>query len=215
MLTGAAGAVVFAIITGGNMTLSALAWGAGAGLLGMFGTVLLFSAMAEGQFQVVSPIAAVTSAVVPVAAGLVAGEVLSAAGSVGALVVLPAIWLLAGGSRGKSDGLVSWRIVLMSLGAGCGFGGFFVLLARAPEGSGVIPLMFAKLTALAVMVTFRLLARQLLFPKQGAKLALGSGATDSVANLCFVLAAASGQLVIVGALTALFPASNAVLGVAV
>src|SRR5680860_268669 len=48
--------------------------GAGAGLFGLCGLIFLYTGLARGRAAIVAPAAAVVGAVVPVTAGLVAGE---------------------------------------------------------------------------------------------------------------------------------------------
>src|SRR6185369_1872219 len=62
---------------------SDLAWGAGAGLAGFLGIVLLYRSLSTGAMAVAAPITAVTGALVPVLFGLITEELPSTVALVG------------------------------------------------------------------------------------------------------------------------------------
>jgi drug/metabolite transporter (DMT)-like permease len=100
--------VVAALAAGDGLTRQGLAWGLAAGAAGGSGLLVFYRALARGPMSVVAPIAALVSALLPVAAGLARGERLAPSVLVGVVVCLVAICLVSmeegGGVPGRSDG---------------------------------------------------------------------------------------------------------------
>ncbi len=209
-LCGFLAALAVLVLLGGAWSASAVVYGALAGLAGIAGLVLLFDAMASGKFQLVSPIAAVTTALVPVVAGLVLGDRPGPTAIVGLVVTAPAIWLLAGGTRTRPQH-EDLRPLAKAFAAGTAFGVFFVLFAQTPDDSGAVPLVVAKGAATIALGIVAIARRESLMPDARRSSAVGSGVLDMVANGLFLAATRTGQLVVIGALAALFPVSNALL----
>ena len=103
-------------------------------------------ALATGLASVVSPTAAVTGAALPVLVGIALGERPEALTWLGVLIAIPAILLLSfERGEGRGQAVKSLRTGFI---AGLGFGGFFILLARTGESSGLWPLLAARLNLL-------------------------------------------------------------------
>jgi drug/metabolite transporter (DMT)-like permease len=167
--------------------------------------VLYLRCMAIGPMGVVSPLAAVVGAAVPVGWGVVlAGEQLAISDTLGVVAGLVAVVMvayvpgsspLAGGTRGP----------LFAAAAGVSFGFFFVALDATPPDSGLWPLLGARFGGTALLVTMLVFARRR-FPTGGALgLALASGVLDMAANVLFLLATRAGLLSLVSLLTSLYP----------
>jgi drug/metabolite transporter (DMT)-like permease len=189
----------------GSASSVALVLGAVAGLVGSGGLVLYLRCMALGPMGVVSPLAAVVGAAVPVGWGVaLAGEQLAVTDTVGVLAGLVAVVmvayvpgssLLAAGTRGP----------LFAAAAGVSFGLFFVALDATPGDSGLWPLLGARVGGTALLVILLALARRA-FPTGGALgLALVSGLLDMTANVLFLLATRAGLLSLVSLLASLYP----------
>lgn len=184
---------------------TALLLGAVAGLVGSGGLVLYLRCMALGPMGVVSPLAAVVGAAVPVGWGVVlAGEQLGWSETVGVVAGLAAVVMVAyvpGGSL-LSAGT---RGPLFAAAAGVSFGLFFVALDATPSDSGLWPLLGARFGGTILLLTLLALARRR-FPTGGALgLSLASGALDMAANVLFLLATRSGLLSLVSLLASLYP----------
>ncbi len=189
----------------GEPTLEALLLGAAAGVMGTGGLVIYLRGMAVGPIGVVSPLAAVTGAAVPVlwGAGLL-GERLEGTQVAGVVLALASVVAVAWvpGTRLSTTQLAP---VLQALGGGTMFGAFFIVLALTPASSGLWPLVGARIATGAVAYpVLRALVRPA--PLGGARRhVLLSGVTDTTANVLFVLAARGGLLSVSALLSSLYP----------
>ena len=193
-----------------------LAWGAAAGLAGMVGLTLLYEALATGVMSVVSPVTAVVSGALPVAAGVLLGErpgTLAWAGIALGGAATALLGLAPAHADVAVDHAARRRAFLLALGSGCGFGAFFLLLDRTGDGSGFVPLVAGRCTSallLGVLVAVRgmrpaRLERALVAP------VLVAASCDIAANVLFLLATRRGLLTVVAVCVALYPASTVVL----
>jgi drug/metabolite transporter (DMT)-like permease len=192
-------------------TAADLAWGAAAGVAGGAGVTLFYRALATGVMSVVAPVAAVTGAVVPVIAGLALGERPGALALVGVALAVVAVALLAREAPGREEHPTADRTqaLLLALGAGAGFGGFFVLLDRTGDDAGLWPLIASRSTTLVLAIGVALMLRHALVPRNGALgLSVGTGVLDMAANVCFLVANREGLLALVAVITSLYPAST-------
>jgi len=122
----------------------------------------------------------------------------------------------AGAAGGRRDAV---RGVVMALFAGACFGGFFVLLAQADPVAGLWPVTAAKVAGslvAGVALLGALRAGGLAngpgpLGAGGWRLAVLGGVLDAVANALYLLATHHGQLSVVGAVVALYPASTVLL----
>lgn len=186
-------------------TLDAILLGALAGAFGIVGLVLYLRSMAVGPVGVISPISALMGVGVPVTWGVgIAGEVLTgwqvagvAAGVVAVVLVAwsPGASLRAYGSGGP----------IIALLAGSLFGLFFVVLDATPGGSGLWPLLGARISGSALLVGLLVFVRRPGPQRSLWPLIALSGATDMGANILFLLATRSGLLSLVSLLASLYP----------
>jgi drug/metabolite transporter (DMT)-like permease len=189
----------------GEVTLDVLLLGAAAGVMGTGGLVIYLGGMAVGPIGVVSPLAAVTGAAVPVLWGAwLLGERLGTAQVGGVVLALASVVAVAWvpGTTLRSAHLTP---VLQALLGGTLFGGFFIVLALTPASSGIWPLVGARIATGAVAYPLlRLVARPApLGPAR--RHVLLSGLTDTTANVLFVLAARGGLLSVSALLSSLYP----------
>jgi uncharacterized membrane protein len=200
-----------------------VAIGAGGGIAGGFGVLLLYRGLSRGTMSVIAPITAVLSAVVPVVWGLASGERPTAVAFVGVPLALWAIALLArepSSSEVVATGLTRADLV-SALGAGLGFGIFFVALDATSDDAGLWPVVAgrgASVTFFAVLAAVSASAR---VGRRGAMtrsttgLVVGCGVLDAGANALFLLATQRGLLTLVAVLGALYPATTLLLARAV
>ncbi|MCT9821011.1 DMT family transporter [Microbacterium sp. W1N] len=210
-------------------------WGALSGVTGAVAIGLLYACLAIGPMSVLSPVTAVVSAVAPILwAALVKGEALSPLGILGIALAIVAVVLVAflptaGFSRPSALGLT------MAFGSGLAIGAFLILIDQTSDASGVVPLIMnravnalitgAVVVALIVIAARRgARARDALIARTTTStatssvvrrawlLAVACGLVDAVANLLLLTALRSGgDLSVVAALTALYPAGTVIL----
>jgi drug/metabolite transporter (DMT)-like permease len=215
----AVGLLGLAVATGfvppDDVTATDVAWGAGGGVAGALGLLLLYRGLAVGRMSIVSPVTGVCGASVPVVVGAVTGEWPGALAGVGVALGLAATVLLGSASGGAQSASrrSSW---LIALGAGAGFGLFFVALDRTSDESALIPILMARIASLALLAVLLLVQR----PDRGETskvlpAILAAGALDTLANVCFLLATRRGFVAVVSVITSLYPAGTVLLARAV
>ncbi|WP_433465398.1 DMT family transporter [Spirillospora sp. CA-128828] len=224
---GLAVVLVSALLSGGSPSPVPMTWGFVAGLGGGAGLIAFYRALARGPMSVVAPVSALAAAVLPVAVGIARGERLDASVLLGVLLCLVAIGLVSMEANGdgaaagpRPDG---WRRLvdsgpLMAGVSGTCFGVFFVLLKEAGGGSGLWPIVGARLGNL-VIVAIALLFLAIRGGDTGPRvsgwtligLALLSGTLDAGANVLYFLAVHNGMLSLAAVLTSLYPAITVLL----
>lgn len=219
------------LFAGGSWSEGDLAWGVLAGLIGAAAVALLYACLAIGPMSILSPLTAVVAAVAPMLWGLlVYGEQLTPVGYAGLGVAVVAV-VLVGFVPGEKVVRPSVRGIVMAIGAGLAIGGFLIVIDQTSSGSGLLPLVASRATtavATAVVVAGiaivaargrRPAASVLLVsdptsapsPRHPWWLAVVCGALDAAANALALLALRLGELSIVSALTALYPAGTILL----
>ncbi|XQE77668.1 EamA family transporter [Streptomyces microflavus] len=198
-------------VLGASFAPATIAWGAASGVASAAAFALLYKALAIGPMNVLSPITALVSAMLPVGVGLVQGEHLGPAGLLGLPLALAAVVLVSAG-HGAKAARPSRTALLLAFGAGAAIALQLVFLHQAPSDSGVGPLIVGRTVSSAVTLA----AAGLMFRRLGAEkpaygISAAAGVLDSVANLLFLLAARSGDLAVVAVITALYPAGTVLL----
>lgn len=204
----------------GTPSVAAFVSGGLAGIAGALGVVAYLRALALGPMGVVAPLASVVGVMVPVVVGVVAGERPSLLAALGIAVGLIAITVVAGGGRRTEDQDTGGppanssagasvdldrRGPLLALAGGAAFGVFFVLLDLTPTGSGLWPLVGARIASLALMGSAVALVSRTLPPRDALPMVAASGALDMLANILFLLATRAGLLTISALLASLYP----------
>lgn len=205
-----------ALLMTGEASGRAVALGAVAGLAGGLGVAAYYRGLAIGPMGVVSPLAAVVGAVVPLGAGLLMGERPGPLAMTGIVVAVLAVCLASMGhepSRGQA--VTGRRGVLggpaLGVVSGLGFGLFFVTIDATPADSGVWPLVAARgfvvVAVAAVLIPAALLGHG---PRRWAVgvpwlLVAVTGLLDQGANVLFLLATRDGLLSVTGVLVSLYP----------
>ncbi|RKT85254.1 EamA-like transporter family protein [Saccharopolyspora antimicrobica] len=198
-------------LLGASFSTAAIGWGAASGVASTAAFVLLYRTLAIGPMNVLSPVTALVSAVLPVGAGLLQGEHLAAAGLVGLPLALAAVVLVSAGP-GAGSARPSRTALLLALGAGAAIALQLIFLHQAPSDSGVAPLIVGRAVSSAITLTAAALLHRRLGPERPAyAISATAGALDSVANLLFLLAARSGNLAVVAVVVALYPAGTVLL----
>lgn len=187
-----------------------LIWGIAAGLCGAMGVGILYRGLAVGLASIISPVAALTGAVLPVFYGIVSGEQPPLLSWIGVSLALPAILLLSLEKEEKQAHVL--KSFEMGFMAGLGFSGFFILIAQTGDSSGMWPLVAARSVTVPLFFLMTLIRHHpVLLVKGTRRQAIFSGALDMSANLFYLLATRSGLLVTAVVITALYPAPTVVL----
>ena len=193
------------LLLAGEPSVRALVIGAVAGAFGSVGLVIYLRAMATGPIGVISPVSALVGAGVPVGWGVVLlGEALGPRQVTGIALGLLAVVAVAyvPGRPVRSGGTRSVGAALIS---GLAFGLFFVVLNASPQGSGMWPLLGARLAAVAILLVAVRIRRRALVPRGAGWLIVISGVGDVLANALFLAATRIGLLSLVSLLTSLYP----------
>jgi len=209
---------VLAFVVGGQISQSAVFWGALCGISQGFGVWWFYAALAAGPISVVSPLTAVLAAGVPVGVGVALGERPGAVAAVGIVVALVAIVLV---SREATDEDVkphrfTKTVAWLTIGAGLGFGLNFALIDQAPVEARLWPLVFARMSASALVIAIAAVSRNLRPPSgQPLKLAFAAALLDTCANVTMLLALQASLLSLASVLMSLYPAATVVLAIVV
>ncbi len=192
------------------VTLPDLLWGAAAGVSGALGVLVLFHGLSTGYASIVSPLAALSGAVFPVVFGFLAGERPPLLTWSGIALSLPAILLLSWEQGEKREHVV--RSVRWGILSGAFFGGFFILISRTGDSSGMWPLAAARVTTVPLFLLIALLRNKPVRLRPGSRrITFVSGFLDMAANVFYLLAARTGYMILAVVLTALYPAPTVVL----
>ena len=196
---------------GASFSPGALGWGAASGVASAAAFALLYRTLAIGPMNVLSPVTALVSAMLPLGVGLTQGEHLGPAGLIGLPLALAVVVLVSAG-RGADTARPSRTALLLAFGAGAAIALQLIFLHQAPSDSGVAPLIIGRAVSSAVTLTAAgLMYRKLGSEKPAYTMSAAAGVLDSVANLLFLLAARSGDLAVVAVITALYPAGTVLL----
>lgn len=212
-LAGLAVLLVALPFLGGRWTMEAVGLGALAGVAGGTGLLLLYACLAIGPMSVLSPLTALVSAVVPMGWGLLKGERIGFFGSIGLVLALVAVVLVALVPE-RTAARATPRALLMGIGAGTAIGFFLVLLDATPADSGLVPLVANRVVGATLMIGalgVALLGRRaapLRDARHGFWLAVVCGVLDGTANALLLAGVRTGDLTVMAVLTALYPAGT-------
>ncbi|MEV8228920.1 EamA family transporter [Streptomyces sp. NPDC079167] len=196
---------------GASFAPATLAWGAASGVASAAAFALLYRTLAIGPMNILSPVTALISAMLPVGVGLVQGDHLGVTGMTGLPLALAAVVLVSAGHGAKSA-RPSRPALMAALGAGAAIALQLIFLHQAPSDSGVGPLVIGRAVSSAVTLAAAAAMYRRLGPEKPAyAISAAAGVLDSVANLLFLLAARSGDLAVVAVITALYPAGTVLL----
>jgi drug/metabolite transporter (DMT)-like permease len=207
-----------ASIVGGQISETAVFWGALCGVSQAFGVWWFYAALGAGPISVVSPLTAVLVAAIPAAVGLTLGERPGAVAGVGIVVALVAVVLV---SREATDEDVTPHkftatVAWLTVGSGVAFGLNFVLIDQAPVEARLWPLVFARVSATMLVIVIAAFSDNLR-PPTGTplRLAISAAFLDVGANIAMLLALQASLLSLAGVLMSLYPAATVLLAILV
>ncbi|OBF21580.1 hypothetical protein A5727_08565 [Mycobacterium sp. ACS4331] len=205
---------VTATVVGGDITTPAVAWGTLCGVSQAFGVWWFYAALGSGPISVVSPLTAILVAGVPLGVGLALGERPGLLAGVGVVLALLAVLLVSHGA-GDADSTphrFTAKVAWLTLGSGIAFGLNFVLIDQAPVEAKLWPLVFARMSATALVILVAACTANLRLPTGvPMRLALAAGVLDTIANVAMLLALQASMLSLAGVLMSLYPAATVLL----
>lgn len=185
-----------------------LAWGGVAGLASAVALTSFYHALSHGSMTVVAPITAVTSAVLPVAFGLVRGERPAPVAYIGMVLAVVAVALVSGAIGARHTVTRPSTIVFAFVG-GLGFAIIFIALGETSSSSGIWPLVSSRVVSVIVIGAVVIVTHT---PVRGHgriwRLAALAGVLDMSANFLYLEAVRRGLLSIVVVVAALYPVST-------
>jgi drug/metabolite transporter (DMT)-like permease len=202
------GALALVLLIHGDLTGADAAYGLAAGAANGTGLGLLYRGLAIGRASLVAPLTALTGAVVPVTWGLVSGERPSAPVLLGIALAVGAGGLITrepdDPSAARAGASTS---VTLGVAAGALLGTSFVLFAQTGDGSGMWPVLFARLagTSMAALAVIARPARGVPLTGSTVRLALAAGVCDVAANAFVVLGIRRDLAVVVAPIASLAP----------
>jgi drug/metabolite transporter (DMT)-like permease len=200
---------VVALILGGTPSGADLGYGALGGLAGLAGVAMLYRGLASGSMSLVAPVTGVVAVVVPVAIGVGSGERPQLLQYLGMLLAVTAVALLSIG--GSTTVRIRRGTLLLAVGAGVGFGLFYVALAHTSTDANMWPLVAARAASVVALVAACIGARRVPgFGRTNPLVIIGAGVFDVTANALYLLSVHGGLLAVVAVLVSLYPVSTVV-----
>jgi drug/metabolite transporter (DMT)-like permease len=206
-------AALLPLVPSDPLTRTVVGWAAAAGLTGGAGVALLYYGLAVGRVSVVAPVTAVCGITIPVLVGLALGERPGAVALAGVAVAVASVALISRhDDPARKPGAPVDRSLPIALASGVAIGGFLVCLSRTGTGSGLWPLLIARVAStLSLALAARAIGVPLAVPRLAWAPAVASGGLDMVANALYLIAVREGPLGLIATLTSLYPASTVLL----
>jgi drug/metabolite transporter (DMT)-like permease len=210
---------VMAATAGGPVRSGALLWGSLYGISQAIGVYWFYAAVSAGPISVVSPLAAVLNAAVPVAVGVALGERPGQIASVGVVLAMFAVILVSRESPADEDVRThrfTSKVAWLTVGSGVAFGLDFVLLHQAPAECRLWPLFFARAAATVLVFAVAAMSNNLQLPtRTPLRLAVAAALLDTCANITMLLAIQKWMLSLASILISLYPATTVILAIIV
>jgi drug/metabolite transporter (DMT)-like permease len=210
---------VVAATAGGPVHPGALLWGSLYGISQAVGVYWFYAAVSAGPISVVSPLAAVLNAAVPVAVGVALGERPGETASMGVVLAMFAVILVSRESAADLDVRThrfTSKVAWLTIGSGVAFGLDFVLLHQAPVECRLWPLFFARAAATALVLAVAGMSNNLQLPSRTPlRLAVAVALLDTCANVTMLLAIQKWLLSLASILISLYPATTVILAIIV
>jgi drug/metabolite transporter (DMT)-like permease len=194
-------------------------WGSLYGISQAIGVYWFYAAVSAGPISVVSPVAAVLNAAVPVAVGVALGERPGRIASAGVVLAMFAVILVSRESPADEDVRThrfTSKVAWLTIGSGVAFGLDFVLLHQAPAECRLWPLFFARAAATVLVFAVAAMSNNLQLPtRTPLRLAVAAALLDTCANITMLLAIQKWMLSLASILISLYPATTVILAIIV
>jgi len=188
---------------------SSLAAGALAGPTGLIGLAALYMGLASGRMGIVAPLAAVTTAVLPILLGMFWEGLPSGFQITGFMVAFAAIWLLSAPEKNRE---FQWRQIALPITAGIFLGVSLILIDQAADQSVLWSLVANRATGLAVIVVLLAVFRRgAMPPRKSYPMVCLAAVFDTGGYTFYALAARTGRLDTAAVLACMYPAATVIL----
>ena len=182
-----------------------LLFGSLAGMAGTVGLAALYRGLAVGPMSIVAPISG-TAAVVPVVAGVVAGERPSAAQAAGIGLAVVGVVLASRAPAGHGSRRHAAQGVGLALTAALAFGLLLVALGEASEGDPYWGTLAMRGTSFSLVVLTALVLRpSFTLRERDLPVLLLIGVLDTAGNALFAVATTESLLAVAAVLAQLYP----------
>lgn len=217
------------LVTGGRWSAEVLIWGAIAGGCAVVGFVTFYAAMSRGPMSLASPLIAVLSAAVPIAAAVLFGEVLPPIAWAGVALALVSAMLIASQPR-SGAGRIALPTGALSVLSGVSLGSAVIALDQAPGDSGLIAAFIQIVVGLVLLLLALALslaskpvrrffdalgvevkAESTLGRRRAILAGIAAGALLGLSSALLLAALQAGSLAVVSVLIALYPLATLVL----
>jgi len=187
-----------------------LAWGLAAGVAGGLSLSGFYIALSRGAMGASAAISGVLAAAIPALVSMIADSAPGWRKGMGFLVAGAAIWMIAAGDSAHEQASTTW----LAIGAGAGFGFYFVALKYAGAGGLIWPMATARKGSISTCALILLALRgaeTVLISRRVVAWVLCTALFDTSGNLIFIAATRAGRLDVAAVLASLYPASTILL----
>lgn len=197
-----------ALLWRGTPTASDLWLGVLAGVCGGAGIAALYGALALGRMSVVAPVTAALSGSLPALVDLLSGTSVPPAAIAGMALAVVAVVVVSASAEAEPAQERSRDLPALGLAVGAGvlFAIGIVGLSRTGAGSGLWPLVAARVVSVTLaggLAAWR--AGHVLAAPHARAGSLGAGVFDAVANVTMLVALRLGPLAVASVLSSLYP----------
>ena len=199
---------LYGLASGWNWNTDAWTWALVASVSGFAGLMMFYQALAIGRMGIVSPIAAL-GALIPLAAGLLAGDQPSAYQYLGIVIAIVGIVFASGP---EISGGADPKPVFLAAGAAVGFGTCFWAMAEGSQYSVLTTMLLMRICTVTLgIIAVALTVRTISTDAHSWRLLAVVGVFDVLANIAFGFATTAGMLSLVGVLGSLYPVATVLL----
>ena len=187
-----------------------LAWGLTAGVAGGLSLSAFYIALSRGAMGASAAISGLLAAGVPALVAMVADGAPGWRKGVGFAIAGVAIWMIAAGESAEERASTMW----LAIGAGAGFGIYFVALKYAGAAGVIWPMATARMGSITTCAMVLLVLRgagTARISRQVVLWVLSTALFDTSGNLLFIAATRAGRLDVAAVLASLYPASTILL----
>lgn len=188
-----------------------LAWGIAAGVAGGLSLTAFYVSISRGAMGAAAAVSGLLAAAIPAIVAISTEGLPGWRRLAGFLVAGVAIWMIAAGP-GKER--VAASTMWLAVGAGAGFGFYFVALKYANTAGPVWPMASARVGSISTCGLILLALRgpgQVKMTRRVVVWVLSTALFDTSGNLLFVAATRAGRLDVAAVLASLYPASTILL----